>query len=74
MTGNVHVTPLDRKLDAGSIKEFGGAWGMFFIMLGSHLVLYYLRIAWRFYGGALIYLQGFFLDVLPFLTAFLIIL
>ncbi|PHH56842.1 delta(24(24(1)))-sterol reductase [Coxiella burnetii] len=69
MTGNVRVTPLDQKLDAEPIKEFGGAWGVFFIMLGSHLVLYYLWIAWRFYGGALIYPHGFS-DVLPFFNRF----
>lgn len=69
MTGNVCVTPLDQRLDVEPIKEFGEAWGVFFIMLGSHLILYYLWIAWRFYGGALIYPQGFS-DVLPFFSRF----
>jgi len=35
------------------ITEFGGRFGVLGIMIGSHLLLYWLWIAWRFEGGAM---------------------
>ena len=55
-----------RKLDAESVREFGGAPGAVAIVSASHLVLYYLWISWRYYGGALVGPEGLS-DVAPFL-------
>lgn len=49
---------IDQKIDAESIQEFGGSVGVFFIILISHCVLYYLWMAWQFHGGALWYPHG----------------
>ncbi len=51
--------------DDEAVREFGGAPGALAIMIGSHFVLYYLWIAWRFHGGALYYPNGL-ADVGPF--------
>ncbi len=57
---------IDRELDSKPVKEFGGPLGVAAIMLGSHAVLYYLWIAWRYYGGALPLPEGG-ADLVPFL-------
>ena len=57
---------IDHRLDAETVREFGGPWGVVLIMLGSHGVLYYLWISWRYFGGALLYPHGFS-EILPFL-------
>ncbi len=44
---------IDRQLDASPIREFGGPVGVLAIMVGSHLLLFWLWIAWRFEGGAM---------------------
>src|SRR3990167_6276047 len=43
---------IDHRLDAETVREFGGPWGVVLIMLGSHGVLYYLWISWRYFGAA----------------------
>lgn len=58
---------IDQRIDAESVREFGGPLGVVLTIIGSHLVLYYLWISWRYYGGALLYPHGF-ADVLPFLA------
>jgi delta24(24(1))-sterol reductase len=49
---------VERRIDSESVREFGGATGVVAIMLLSHLLLYYLWISWRYYGGALAHPQG----------------
>ncbi len=49
---------IDRKIDAEHVKEFGGNVGVIFIMIASHLTLYYMWLCWRFNGGALLYPHG----------------
>ena len=58
---------IDRALDADAVTEFGGPAGVVGIMLGSHLLLYWLWIAWRFEGGAMPLPDGL-ADALPWLT------
>ncbi|MDF1796387.1 MAG: delta(24(24(1)))-sterol reductase [Coxiellaceae bacterium] len=41
--------------DASAHREFGGPRGVIFFIIFSHLILYYLWMAWRFHGGALFY-------------------
>ena len=57
---------IDRQIDAESVREFGGPIGVATIMAGSHVVMFYLWIAWRFHDGALPYPRGLS-DLLPFL-------
>lgn len=52
--------------DSEPITEFGGRFGVLGIMLGSHLLLYWLWIAWRFEGGAMPLPDGL-ADLGPFL-------
>lgn len=44
---------IDTRIDNDSVTEFGGPLGALGIMVGSHLLLYWLWIAWRFEGGAM---------------------
>ena len=39
--------------DNEQVTEFGGSLGAVAIMVGSHLLLYWLWIAWRFEDGAM---------------------
>ena len=57
---------IDRQIDAESVREFGGPIGAAAIMVGSHLVIFYIWIAWRFHDGVLPYPHGHS-DLLPFL-------
>lgn len=47
--------------------EFGGALGAAFIIVFSHLLMFYLWVAWRFHDGALIYPTSV-ADAVPFLA------
>ncbi len=64
-TGGTGGAAIDRAVDRETVREFGGAVGALGIMLGSHAVMYYLWIAWRFHGGALPLPDGA-ADALPF--------
>lgn len=57
---------IDQRVDAASVREFGGPLGAAAIITSSHLVMYYLWIAWSLNGGALLYPKGL-ADLLPFL-------
>ena len=46
---------IEREVDSESVREFGGPWSVVGIMTASHVILYYLWIAWRYYGGALVH-------------------
>ena len=43
---------IDTRIDNEQVSEFGGPLGAVAIMVGSHLLLYWLWIAWRFEDGA----------------------
>ena len=49
------------------VREFGGTFGVAFIITLSHALMLYLWIAWRFYDGAFFYPAGLS-DVGPFFT------
>ncbi len=55
--------------DEAAIKEFGGPGGVTFFIIFSHIILYYLWMAWRFHGGALFYPTSLS-SIGPFFTTF----
>ena len=64
---NVVAQAIESEVDSESLREFGGTRGVLGIVAPSHVVLYYLWIAWRDYGGALVVPEGF-ADIGPFLA------
>ncbi|KIK61797.1 hypothetical protein GYMLUDRAFT_42843 [Collybiopsis luxurians FD-317 M1] len=56
---------LDQKLDQHASYEFGGPWGVFAIMTGFPILMYYLWICLWFYDGQLVYPTSLD-DVQPF--------
>ena len=68
MTGahELAAQAIESEVDSESVREFGGPWSVVGIMTASHVILYYLWIAWRDYGGTLVHPEGFS-DVGPFL-------
>jgi delta24(24(1))-sterol reductase len=53
--------------DDAEVREFGGALGSVLIITLSHLLMFYLWIAWRFHDGALFYPTSLS-DLGPFLV------
>ena len=47
---DVVAQAIETEVDSESVREFGGTWGVVGIVATSHVVLYYLWIAWRYYG------------------------
>ncbi|PFH51778.1 hypothetical protein AMATHDRAFT_141557 [Amanita thiersii Skay4041] len=56
----------DQRLDSHETYEFGGPWGVFAIMTGFPVLMYYLWICLWFYDGKLIYPTSTE-DIIPFL-------
>jgi len=54
MSGNENLgNSIDHALENKELhQEFGGSVGVVFIMISSHLLLYYMWMAWRFHDGA----------------------
>jgi delta24(24(1))-sterol reductase len=56
-----------RRARRASAREFGGGAGVLAIMIGSHLLVYYLWISIAYYRGALVHPESFS-DLWPFVT------
>ena len=62
------ITSKAASTDEDTTREFGGTFGAAFIITLSHLLMFYLWVAWRFHDGAVFYPKGLS-DVGPFFSS-----